>query len=271
MTTLQTINGLAEVAENYGVLLVDQFGTLHDGQTAYPHAAEALERYRTTGGKVVVLSNSAKSGEDNRERLKGFGFDERHFDAVVTSGDAAQAAMRSGSLGPAFQAGGKIHISGKLGADYGFSSFGFTTAWPDDADGIILAACQEPDRNWRQQIRDLLGAARRGVTIAVCNPDLEMLTPKGVRPSAGAVLRTFGKPHIDIYRTALAAAGNPPPSAVLAIGDSPEHDLQGAANAALDGALVRTGIMISQDDAALLPRLPKRADRPWLSLAELRW
>ena len=40
---------------------------------------------------------------------------------------------------------------------------------------------------------------------------------------------------------------------------------------ALDGALVRTGIMIGQDDATLLPRLPKRADRPWLSLAELRW
>jgi ribonucleotide monophosphatase NagD (HAD superfamily) len=58
---------------------------------------------------------------------------------------------------------------------------------------------------------------------------------------------------------------------VLAIGDSPEHDLQGAANAALDGALVRTGIMVGQDDIALLPRLPKRADRPWLSLAELRW
>ena len=281
MSTLRNIQGLAEVAENYGVLLVDQFGTLHDGQTPYPHAADALERYRATGGKVVVLSNSAKSGEDNRERLKGFGFDERHLDAVVTSGDAAQAAMRAGSLGPAFQPGGKIHISGKPGADYGFSSFGFANAWPDDADGIILAASQEPDRNWRQQIRDLLGAARRGVTIAVCNPDLEMLTPKGVRPSAGAialelkrsgaVLHTFGKPHIDIYRTALAAAGNPPPSAVLAIGDSPEHDLQGAANAALDGALVRTGIMIGQDDAALLPRLPKRTERPWLSLPELRW
>ncbi|MEY4033034.1 MAG: hypothetical protein RL492_228 [Verrucomicrobiota bacterium] len=281
MTTLRNLTGLAEVAEHYGVLLVDQFGTLHDGQTPYPHAADALSRYRATGGKVVVLSNSAKSGGDNRERLKGFGFDERHFDAVVTSGDAAQAAMRAGSLGPAFQPGGKIYISGKPGADYGFGSFGFTTAWPDDAEGIILAASQEPDRNWRQQIRDLLGAARRGVTVAVCNPDLEMLTPKGVRPSAGAialelaragaVLRTFGKPHNDIYRTALAVAGNPPPSAVLAIGDSPEHDLQGAAQAAIDGAIVRTGIMVGLNDAALLPRLPKRSDRPWLSLPELRW
>jgi HAD superfamily hydrolase (TIGR01459 family) len=281
MSALQPLTGISEVADRYGVLLVDQFGTLHDGQTPYPHAAEALIRYRATGGKVVVLSNSAKSGDDNRERLRGFGFDERHFDAVVTSGDAAQAAMRAGLLGPAFQPGGKIHISGKPGADYGFGAFGFTLSWPDDADGIILAASQEPDRNWRQQIRDLLGAAKRGVTVAVCNPDLEMLTPKGVRPSAGAiareleragaVLRTFGKPHLDIYRTALAAAGDPPRSAVLAIGDSPEHDLLGASQAAIDGALVRTGILVGQDDDALLPRLPKRAERPWLILPELRW
>ena len=61
------------------------------------------------------------------------------------------------------------------------------------------------------------------------------------------------------------------PSAVLAIGDSPEHDLQGAAQAAIDGALVRTGIMVGLNDAELLPRLPKRSDRPWLSLPELRW
>lgn len=281
MTTLRKLKGLAEVAEQYHVLLVDQFGTLHDGQTPYPQAAEALARYRATGGRVVVLSNSAKSGDDNRTRLKAFGFDERHFDAVVTSGDAAQAAMRTGSLGPAFRSGGRIHMSGKPGADYGFGAFGFAPATPDEAEGIILAASQEPDRNWRQQIRDLLGAARRGVTIAVCNPDLEMLTPKGVRPSAGAiareleragaVLRTFGKPHLDIYRVALATAGDPAPAAVLAIGDSPEHDLQGAAQAGFDGALVRTGIMVGLAETDIVPRLPLRPDRPWLSLPDLRW
>mgnify|MGYP003350426272 CR=1 FL=1 len=77
MTTLRNLKGLAEVAEQYRALLVDQFGTLHDGQAPYPQAAEALARYRETGGRVVVLSNSAKSGDDNRARLKAFGFDER--------------------------------------------------------------------------------------------------------------------------------------------------------------------------------------------------
>lgn len=280
MSGLQAIALLSEITPQYGVLLVDQFGTLHDGTTAYPHAAEALQKFRESGGKVIVLSNSAKTGADNWLRLAKFGFDETHIDHVVTSGDAAQAAIKAGTLGEGFRPGAKVHISGKPGDDYGFGEMGFIATWPDEADGIILAASQEPDRNWREQIRDLTKAANRGVTIAVCNPDLEMLTPKGVRPSAGAiarelenkgaVVRYFGKPHGSIYRTALAAAGNPPPMTVLAIGDSPEHDLLGAAQAGIDGVIVRTGIMSGVDDAQLLSRIPK-SNRRWFSLPELRW
>jgi HAD superfamily hydrolase (TIGR01459 family) len=280
MSTLTPITGLSEVAGQYGALLVDQFGTLHDGTVAYPHAAEALRRFRESGGKVAVLSNSAKTGADNVVRLAKFGFGPDHYDAVVTSGDAAQAAIRSGALGDGFRPGAKVHISGKPGDDYGFGDLGFTLTWPDEAEGIILAACQEPDRNWREQIRDLTKAANRGVTVAVCNPDLEMLTPKGVRPSAGAialelarkgaVLRYFGKPHGDIYRTALAALGNPRPLTVLAIGDSPEHDIAGAAGAGLDSVLLRTGILSGADEGSLASRLPAGARRVF-SLAELRW
>jgi HAD superfamily hydrolase (TIGR01459 family) len=280
MNSLTPITGLSEVAGQYGALLVDQFGTLHDGAIAYPHAAEALRRFRESGGKVAVLSNSAKTGADNIVRLAKFGFGPDHYDAVVTSGDAAQAAIRSGALGDGFRPGSKVHISGKPGDDYGFGDLGFTLTWPDEAEGIILAACQEPDRNWREQIRDLTKAAIRGVTVAVCNPDLEMLTPKGVRPSAGAIalelarkgaaLRYFGKPHGDIYRTALAALGNPPPLTVLAIGDSPEHDIAGAAGAGLDSVLLRTGILSGADEGSLASRLPAGTRRVF-SLAELRW
>jgi ribonucleotide monophosphatase NagD (HAD superfamily) len=124
MSTLSPIAGLSEVAGQYGALLVDQFGTLHDGTVAYPHAAEALRRFRESGGKVVVLSNSAKTGADNILRLAKFGFGPEHFDAVVTSGDAAQAAIRAGSLGAGFGAGAKVHISGKPGDDYGFGDLG---------------------------------------------------------------------------------------------------------------------------------------------------
>jgi ribonucleotide monophosphatase NagD (HAD superfamily) len=114
--------------------------------------------------------------------------------------------------------------------------------------------------------------------VLVANPDLEMLTPAGVRPSAGAVAREleklgarliwFGKPHADIYRVALAAAGDPDRSQVLAIGDSPEHDLAGADRAGIAGALLGTGILAGKDPAQLTARLPLGE---WSWLPELRW
>ena len=69
MSTLSPIAGLSEIAGQYGALLVDQFGTLHDGTVAYPHAADALLRFRAGGGKVAVRSNSGKTGPENVTRL----------------------------------------------------------------------------------------------------------------------------------------------------------------------------------------------------------
>jgi len=57
---------------------------------------------------------------------------------------------------------------------------------------------------------------------------------------------------------------------ILAIGDSPEHDVAGAAGAGLDSVLLRTGILSDKDDESLQARLPNSARRVF-SLAELRW
>ena len=57
---------------------------------------------------------------------------------------------------------------------------------------------------------------------------------------------------------------------VLAIGDSPEHDIAGAAGAGVDSVLLRTGILSDKDDASLQARLPRNSRRVF-SLAELRW
>jgi HAD superfamily hydrolase (TIGR01459 family) len=270
--------GLREYARQFDVLLLDQFGTMHDGQRPYPEAMDALQRFRAGGGKVVVVSNSAKPGADNRARLAKLGFDGRHFDEVVTSGDAALAALRAGHLGRAFRAGAKVHLSGKPGDDYGFGGLGYRWVEPADCEAIVLAASWEPARPWREQVAALTEPAARGVPVLVANPDLEMLTPEGVRASAGAVARELaargsrliwcGKPLAELYRTALFAAGEPPRERVLVMGDSPEHDLAGAQRAGLAGCLLGTGIMVGADPTKLGERLPPGE---WGWLDELRW
>ena len=52
----------------------------------------------------------------------------------------------------------------------------------------------------------------------------------------------YGKPHGTIYRHALHLAGDPSPSAVLAIGDSLQTDVLGAARMGFDCVFVAGGI-----------------------------
>ena len=50
----QIIQSLAEVSDRYEVLLVDLWGCVHNGVTAFPEAVAALKAYRQRGGTVVL-------------------------------------------------------------------------------------------------------------------------------------------------------------------------------------------------------------------------
>lgn len=274
---LRPAKGLSGTAGRFQLLLVDQFGTLHDGVAPYPGAADALRRFRETGGRVLVLSNSAKPGAANLDRLRRLGFGPEAVDAVVTSGDALRAAVLAGEAGREFRRGARVLVWGRPGDDYGLGELGFADASAAEAEGVVLAASREPEMGLADQAAALLPAVRRGIPFLLGNPDLEMLTPSGVRPSAGSLaaelerrgarVLAFGKPHPPVYRLALRLAGNPPASEVLAVGDSPEHDLRGASAAGIAGALVRTGLGGANLDKDL-ERLPPGE---WLELESLRW
>jgi len=75
----------------------------------------------------------------------------------------------------------------------------------------------------------------------------------GVRePCAGALADVYeqlggrvcwyGKPHPAIYHHALHLAGDPEKTAVLAVGDSLQTDILGAARMGIDAVFVRNGI-----------------------------
>jgi len=261
---LKPIGGLSSLRD-YDTLLVDQFGTLHDGTHPYPGAAEALRKFKADGGKVVVVSNSAKPGAVNVARMLKMGFGPNEIDLVISSGDVAARSLADGSLGAAFS-GRKAHLSGRPGETYGLEKTGLTWTAPEDCDFVIIAASREPASSWKSQLEELLPALRRGVSFLVINPDVEMLTPEGVRPSAGAIgralaerggkVRYLGKPGPEINRAALAAADVRPSRRVLVIGDSPEHDVAGAAKAGLSAMLVRTGIMSGVGEQEIRARMP---------------
>ena len=67
------ISGLRAIVDRFDHVLLDQWGTLHEGKTIFPAARECVARLREAGKRVLVLSNSGKRANRNQERLATLG------------------------------------------------------------------------------------------------------------------------------------------------------------------------------------------------------
>lgn len=257
---------LRDLILSFDGFVIDQYGALHDGVKPYPGAIEALAAIRDAGKRAVLLTNSGKSAASNEARLARLGFARDLYEAIVSSGEAARVGMADGAFGPAFAAGAKVHVVGRTGDDYGVERFAIVPAGLADAEALLILGSDAPRVSLEDYAERLRPAARRGLPALCANPDLRMLTPAGQQPAPGAIAQVYeelggrvayvGKPHAFIYALAARALAGVGPPRILAVGDSPLHDVEGAAKAGFATALVKTGLSAGRDDDELRRAAP---------------
>lgn len=251
---------LKMLAQTYDVFFVDQFGVLRDDAGPYEGAVAALSQLASTGKRVVILSNSGRSGEYNAKRLIKLGFAENSFEFFITSGDVAFEILSradfdvpKGARCLTISSGGDSNLSDRLGF--------VATQTASDADMVIVSG-SEAERISMTDYREMLRAAAvRGVPCYCTNPDNHKLYNGSIAPGAGSIAKLYeglgghvtwlGKPYPEIYEYALRIVGVADRRQVVCIGDSIEHDILGANTAGLDSALVRTGILAAASDEEL--------------------
>lgn len=278
---------LSELARHYEVFLLDQFGVLHDGIAAYPGAVEGLSALKAAGKTILLISNSGKRAGPNEARLRKLGFREGSWDRFLSSGEVAWRIFSGAAGEPALRPGSRCLLiardddrSAIDGLDLAVVETGA------EADLVLISGSEGDQYPLAHYDRLIRAAAANGVPCFCTNPDKIMLTSSGPCFGAGRIaeryeelggtVRWIGKPFPDIYRSALAMLGDPPPSSVVCVGDSLEHDIAGARGAGLAGCLVRSGILaeLSPEDLAtemaahdavpdlMMPRFVWRADQP---------
>ena len=109
------------IASSFKAVFFDQYGVLHDGRNPYPGARDALAALKSRGVKIVILSNSGRTGAANAERLTALGFEPELYDFLVTSGDVARTLVRRGAF-PALLAPGARCFVISTGGDDEFAS-----------------------------------------------------------------------------------------------------------------------------------------------------
>jgi HAD superfamily hydrolase (TIGR01459 family) len=247
------LTGVAALARDYDGFIVDQWGVLHDGTQPYPGAVDCLEQLRRAGRHVVILSNSAKTEAGNVRLMAEVGFDRGLYDRFISAGEDTREAIERRSH--AFHAGlGFRYFAFTRGNDVsllegiGLQRVGVVA----EADFLAVLGMESPRMSVADYEPLLAAGAERGLPMVCANPDVTRVSPDGLVDAPGALARRYealggrvfyhGKPYPAIYRTCLDALPEGARSRVIAVGDSIEHDILGAARAGLTSAFVCGGI-----------------------------
>lgn len=248
---------LDEVSAAYDALLCDVWGVLHNGVAPFADAVSALQGFRATGGKVVLITNAPRPSAVIEDQLDGLGVPRDCWDTLVTSGDATRDSLFSGSIGERVYFMGEKRDRPILDPpETSENTVRIETVGLEDAEGILCAGPSDPTADpetWRPV---LLSAKARGLPLLCLNPDIVVERGDRLEWCAGAVARMyeemggealyFGKPHPPIYdlarRRLSALGGSIPDTRILAIGDGVETDVAGAMGEDLDCLFVTGGI-----------------------------
>ncbi|MCJ2055842.1 TIGR01459 family HAD-type hydrolase [Methylobacterium sp. J-048] len=252
---IPTLDGLAQVAESYDLLLCDVWGVLHDGQKAHVPAGEALIRFRGLPGarprRVVLVSNAPRPGDGVGRILDRFGVPREAYDAILTSGDLTRELI-------AGHPGARIRHLGPE-RDLGiFKDLDLSLVPEEEADLVVCTGLFDDRSETADDYRDeLTRLAARRLTLICANPDLVVESGNRLIPCAGLLAAAYaelggtviyaGKPHRPVYEAALAKGaelGGAPvdPGRVMAIGDAIRTDIAGASGFGIASLLVARGI-----------------------------
>ncbi len=286
------ITALEEISADYDALFVDLWGCVHNGVAAMPDAVAALQKYRKTGGKVVLVTNSPRPRAGVAKQLIHFGVPEGAYDAIATSGDSARSAMYRGVVGQQVWHYGPVTDSRFFDPlDILENPVEITRVPMAEATGIVCTGpfdAEADPETWRA---DLETALKSNLKLLCANPDIIVDRGEVREWCAGAVAKMytemggeslyFGKPHAPIYdlaRRRLHKLSNEiPDTRILAIGDGILTDVKGAIDEGIDSLFISGGLAAAEtktvtqpDPEALTAYLHSEKSNPPFTIGHLR-
>lgn len=246
------IENAAGLLSRYDVILCDIWGVVHDGRDAYAAAGEALVRFRSGGGTVILVSNVPVPAGGVEAVLTKTRVRRDAWDAIVAGGDIALEHIAEKGYR-------RLHWVGPLRRDKALFERAPGPSVPvEEAEAILCSGLVDDINETVEDYRPLLEAAHARQLPFVCaNPDLVVDVGEQRHLCAGSLAAEYermggevywaGKPYLPAYKTARQRAGAlrgklPPLDRMLAIGDTVRTDLGAAQALGVDALLITAGI-----------------------------
>jgi HAD superfamily hydrolase (TIGR01459 family) len=255
---MKSLRGIRSLAGRYDTYIIDLWGTLHNGITAYPGAADALKRLKDQGKKIGLLSNAPRRAALAVDMLEGMGITSDLYDAILTSGESVFRALsdRSDSwtqklTGACWHLGSSRDRRLFEGLDIDLREH------PEPGCGFCVNTGAKMNEERLEDYReDLDKALSMGLPMICANPDIGVPVGNILAICAGAFAEYYeskggdvswhGKPRAPIYKQLFgeleAKGATIDPARTLAIGDGLHTDVAGAAGAGIASALLVGGV-----------------------------
>ena len=253
MTDIPILKGVSAIADRYDVFVLDLWGVLHDGVTAYPGARQTLESLKAAGKRTVLLSNAPRRAFALIEMMEALGLPRTCYDEIISSGEVVWRNLRDRTAPGYRDLGSKLYFIGVDADRHVYEGMDYeAVANPADAD-FVLVCGPHSFTDAIEIYQPLLAKFAGHLPPLICaNPDRAVIRDGKVVVCAGNIADLYadlggtviqtGKPDAAIYDDALALLGSPDKSRVLGVGDAFPTDVTGCTAAGIDELLICGGI-----------------------------
>lgn len=236
---MKVLNGLSDVSDQFDGFILDLWGLIHDGVTAYPGVVETFEALKRAGIATTLLSNAPRRSRLLVDGMSAMGISRDLYDDVFSSGEATwqELTARSDSF---FSALGDqtYHIGPERDVsvleDTGIERIQAI----ETADFVLNTGPVELHHSVDDYLDVLRHASERALPMVCANPD-DVVIREGRRViCAGAIARHYeslggkvayrGKPDPAVYHLAAEKLGLKDPDRIAVVGDALETDVAGA-------------------------------------------
>ena len=286
MKMIKPIVNISRIIDNYDTIVLGMSGVISEGAGILPDAKNALQKFKTAGKKIILLTNSAMRVEDIVKMLQENNIPLNTFANIVSAGEIIHYMfkLRKGN----FATIGNTYFNlGNSNDNVIFSGLEYEAVDKlGQADFLFMGSTAHPHDTIDKYMQIMEFAASMNVPLVCVGNDTSGFINGEICIAAGAVAEqyaalggqiiTIGKPESRIFEYALEGIGEK--EKTLLIGDSITTDIRGANLYGIESILISKGVHVNYLGEGYIPDVAKTRELannfdayPDYVISNLRW